>query len=107
MDPFLAENSQLPFLGIPFVGEPCVPIHEEDAVVDKDVEKREPFGEETGSAAASAEPTQESDVTGAIPTSSPPPGQETKHPGPSHDAGPISVSATVSPCTHLFMGFVS
>lgn len=96
MDPFLAENSQLPFLGIPFVGEPSVPIFEEDADVDEDVEEKEPAVEETGLGAASAEPTRESDIIEEAPTSGDPPGQNIVDPEPSHTTGSMDISATVS-----------
>lgn len=62
MDPFLAENLHLPFLGVRFVGEPSEPILEEDADNIKDDEEKEPLVKETGHVVAFVENDPEPEV---------------------------------------------
>jgi ankyrin repeat protein len=62
VDPFLAQNLHLPFLGVRFVGEPSEPILEEDADNIKDDEVKEPLVKERGHVVAFVENDPEPEV---------------------------------------------
>lgn len=91
MDQFQAENLHLPFLGIPFVGEPSEPIFEEDANNEKDDEEEEPLFEKTGHL--------ESEINTESPASVHPTGQKiatvSNEPGVTNELDPEMEAATV------------